>query len=128
MKKIHQLPEFIISKIAAGEVIERPVYAVKELVENAIDANADSIKIDIEDAGLKKISVTDNGEGMSKEDLLDCFKPHTTSKLTEDAIDLIGISSMGFRGEALASIAAISKMTIQSRQANEPAGNLVEVR
>src|ERR1700758_870201 len=102
MRKIHQLPLNIVSQIAAGEVIERPVYAVKELIENAIDAGADSIQIAIEESGLKKISVTDNGEGMSEEDLKVCFKPHTTSKIAK-ADELAHIRTLGFRGEALAS-------------------------
>lgn len=125
MNKIHQLPEHIIARIAAGEVIERPVYAVKELVENGIDAAADSIAITIEESGLKKIVVTDNGEGMSAEDLAVSFKPHTTSKISDE---LMGIKTLGFRGEALASIAAISNVTIQTRLKNEPAGSQVSLR
>lgn len=121
MKTIHQLPQQVISKIAAGEVIECPAYAVKELVENAIDAKADSIIIHIEEAGLKKISVTDNGIGMSREDSIASVKPHTTSKLfTED--DLVGVTSLGFRGEALSSISAISNITIRSRINTESEG------
>src|SRR5579862_8510090 len=114
MKTIHQLSPHILSQIAAGEVIERPVYAVKELVENAIDARADSIQIIIEESGLKKITVIDNGEGMNKEDLRECFKPHTTSKIAKED-DLTHITSLGFRGEALSSIAAVSHLTINSR-------------
>src|SRR5438045_1135824 len=113
MKTIHQLSELLIAKISAGEVIERPAYAVKELVENAIDAQADYITIHIEDAGLKKIIITDNGIGMSREDIEECFKPHTTSKLLHEE-QLVGIKTLGFRGEALSSIAAISDMTIKS--------------
>ncbi len=120
MKKIITLPEHIISRIAAGEVIERPAYAVKELIENAIDAGADSITIHIEDSGLKKITVSDNGEGMSKDDIQESFKPHTTSKVIDET--LVGIKTLGFRGEALSSIASISQMTIQSRTADNPSG------
>lgn len=114
MPKIHQLPLQIVAKIAAGEVIERPAYAVKELIENAIDAKADNIQIAIEQAGLKKIQVLDNGEGMSQEDLEESWKPHTTSKISEKD-SLIGIKSFGFRGEALASLSAVSRLTIKSR-------------
>ena len=114
--RIHVLPQSIVSKIAAGEVIERPVYAVKELIENAIDAQATSITIHIEESGFKTITVIDNGHGMSPEDLQECFKHHSTSKITSEE-DLNSIHSLGFRGEALSSIAAISTMTIKSRTA-----------
>jgi DNA mismatch repair protein MutL len=127
MKKIHQLSNHIISKIAAGEVIERPVYAVKELVDNSLDAGADVVSIHIEESGLKKITVIDNGEGMSHEDVLECFKPHTTSKISEEEA-LAHIQTLGFRGEALASIAAISRMTIQSKTEEETAGTRVVLK
>ncbi len=123
--KIHALSPEIISKIAAGEVIERPAFAVKELIENSIDAKATHIQIYLEDAGLKKIQITDNGEGMSKEDLLESFKPHTTSKISED---LIGISTLGFRGEALSSLAAISDLTIKSKIEKSIVGNEIKIR
>lgn len=126
MTKIQHLSQSIISKIAAGEVIERPVYAVKELVENALDAGADSVKVIIEDSGLKRITVIDNGEGMTVEDLQECFKPHTTSKLSSED-QLHAIRTLGFRGEALSSIAAISTMTISSRHKDAPAGNSVRI-
>lgn len=126
-KKIFPLSQDIIAKIAAGEVIERPVYAVKELVENAIDAHADSIAIHIEESGLRRITVIDNGEGMSKEDLKECFKLHTTSKLS--SVDhLSHIETLGFRGEALASIAAISNMVIKSRTKQSVGGTQIEVK
>jgi DNA mismatch repair protein MutL len=121
MKTIHQLSANVVSQIAAGEVIERPVYAVKELVENAIDAEADSIRLTIEDSGLKKITVIDNGEGMNEEDLKECFKPHTTSKIAE-IDELTHIKTLGFRGEALSSIAAVSHLTINSRIKNNISG------
>ncbi len=127
MTKIIQLPEDIISKISAGEVIERPAYAVKELIENAIDANATIIEIHIEAAGLKKIIVQDNGEGMNKEDLKLSFLPHTTSKLRNEH-ELIGIRTLGFRGEALSSVAAVSTLTIRTRRHNDPGGTEVVVR
>jgi len=127
MRKIHQLPEQVVSKIAAGEVIERPVFAVKELIENAIDSGATSIQVHIEESGLKKITVIDNGEGMSGEDLQESFKPHTTSKITK-ADELSHIKTLGFRGEALASIAAISRLTIRSKVTKAAVGNQVIIK
>jgi DNA mismatch repair protein MutL len=126
MQKIIQLPEYIISRIAAGEVIERPADAVKELLENSIDAKANRLVIEVEGGGIKLIRISDNGEGMEREDLRECYKPHTTSKLKVDD-SLIGIRSMGFRGEALASIASISNLTIQSRTKNSPTGTLLRL-
>lgn len=128
MKTIHLLPEVIIAKIAAGEVIERPGYAVKELIDNAIDAKADFIKIEISQGGLKRIIVMDNGVGMSEDDLVDCFKLHTTSKVGKNETSLFGIKSLGFRGEALSSIAAISDVVIQSRTKSSPGGTQIELK
>jgi DNA mismatch repair protein MutL len=127
MNKIHQLPQEVISKIAAGEVIERPVYAVKELIENSLDAGADAIIITIEDSGLKRITVIDNGEGMSREDVDASFKPHTTSKLLTEE-DLQQVQTLGFRGEALSSIAAISRLTIQSRRKGNASGTIIVIK
>lgn len=126
MKKaeIHQLPDEIINKIAAGEVIERPASAVKELVENAIDAGATRIQVQIEQGGKKKILVSDNGKGMGAADLDICYLRHTTSKLVS-ADDLFHLQTNGFRGEAVASIAAISKMTITSATEDGESGRLV---
>ena len=111
--KIHLLPDEIINKIAAGEVIERPASAVKELIENAIDAGSTRIQVQIEQGGKSKILVSDNGKGMGSEDLDLCYLRHTTSKLN-NAEDLFHLHTNGFRGEAVASIAAVSKMTITS--------------
>ncbi len=111
--KIHILPDEIINKIAAGEVIERPASAVKELLENAIDAGATRIQVQIEQGGKQKIVVSDNGKGMGQADLDLCHLRHTTSKLSS-ADDLFHLHTNGFRGEAVASIAAVSKMTITS--------------
>jgi DNA mismatch repair protein MutL len=127
MLKIHQLSPEIVAKIAAGEVIERPIFAVKELIENSIDAGSDSISIYIDESGLSKIAVIDNGEGMSREDLEICFKPHTTSKISKIE-ELSHIQTLGFRGEALASIAAISRLTINSRVSTEVAGTQVVIK
>ncbi len=111
MPRIKVLPLSIRNKIAAGEVIERPASAVKELIENSIDAHSNRIDIEILGAGKRLIRVTDNGSGMDREDALNCFLPHATSKIASEE-DLYRITTLGFRGEALSSIASISKMTI----------------
>ncbi|HET9947238.1 MAG TPA: DNA mismatch repair endonuclease MutL [Patescibacteria group bacterium] len=126
MKTIHQLSPFLISKIAAGEVIERPSFAVKELIENAIDAKATDIHIFLEEGGLKKIQVSDNGIGMSEEDIQESWKPHTTSKIGEEDA-LTHISSLGFRGEALASLSSVSRLTIKSKTAKDKIGTQIIV-
>ncbi len=127
MARIKPLPPDLISQIAAGEVIERPAYAIKELIENSIDALATSIKIELYEAGLEKIVITDNGEGMDQEDIAQCFKPHTTSKIYTPQ-DLLSIRTMGFRGEALSSLASISNMTIRSRSENQDLGTQVVIK
>ena len=121
MTPIKILPKEIIAKIAAGEVIERPVSVVKELVENALDAEAQNIQIELLDSGLKQIIVTDDGLGMDEANLRQCVKPHATSKLNQES-DLARITSLGFRGEALASIAAVSQLVIKSRLKGQPKG------
>ncbi len=126
MKTINLLPTKLISKIAAGEVIERPAYAVKELVENGIDSGANHITIHIQEAGLKQITVIDNGSGMGREDLEESIKLHTTSKLTTDD-ELARIPTLGFRGEALASIAAISHLVLQSRTKEQTSGTSIQL-
>ncbi|WP_290763232.1 DNA mismatch repair endonuclease MutL [Fibrobacter sp. UBA4297] len=124
MAEIHLLSDEIINKIAAGEVIERPASAVKELIENAIDAGATRIQVQIEQGGKKKIQVTDNGKGMGAADLDLCYLRHTTSKLT-NADDLFHLQTNGFRGEAVASIAAVSKLTITSATQEGESGRIV---
>jgi DNA mismatch repair protein MutL len=114
MQRIHQLPTSVITKIAAGEVIERPASVVKELLENSLDAGSTRIEIDIEQGGSELIRVVDNGHGIHPEDLELSFANHATSKLAT-ADDLFAVQTMGFRGEALASIAGVSKVTLQSR-------------
>ena len=109
---IRVLPDFLINQIAAGEVVERPASVVKELVENALDAGADQIIIDVVDGGRTMISVIDNGRGMARDDLSNCILRHATSKLPDD--DLLNINFMGFRGEALPSIASVSNMVIDT--------------
>ena len=127
MGVIAVLPESVSSKIAAGEVIERPASVVKELVENAIDAQADRVEVQLEDGGKKLIRVVDNGVGMASEDLEVAFVSHATSKL-KTGKDLFAISTLGFRGEALWSIAAIAQARIVSRPRGEQTGAEVEAR
>jgi len=113
MAKIHVLPEHVANKIAAGEVVERPASVVKELLENALDAGAKRIRIQVEAGGRKLIQVTDDGSGMVRDDALLAFERHATSKL-HGAEDLLNISTLGFRGEALPSIASVSRLTLET--------------
>lgn len=126
MSRIKIMPESLSNKIAAGEVIERPSSVVKELIENAIDAHSSLIKVEIEKAGTKLIQVTDNGSGMDGDDVLLALEMHGTSKLIDEK-DIFNINTMGFRGEALPSVAAISKFTIKSKTERELEGTLLKV-
>ena len=123
---IHLLPDSIANQIAAGEVIQRPASVVKELVENAIDAGATHIRIGIKDAGRTLIQVIDDGKGMSATDLRMAFERHATSKI-KSADDLFALTTMGFRGEALPSIAAISHVEVKSRRAEDELGSSIHI-
>ena len=125
MKRIRILPPELAQKIAAGEVIERPVSVVKELVENSLDAEATEIRVDLLDGGNKLIKVRDNGLGMSPEDAALCFRRHSTSKIAGEE-DLERISTLGFRGEALASISAVSRLALKTFDGNGDRGTEIE--
>ncbi|HEP1487720.1 TPA: DNA mismatch repair endonuclease MutL [Streptococcus pyogenes] len=124
MTNIIELPEVLANQIAAGEVVERPASVVKELVENAIDAKSSQITVEIEESGLKMIQVKDNGEGMSHEDLPLSLRRHATSKIKSQS-DLFRIRTLGFRGEALPSVASISKITIKTATKEVTHGSLL---
>src|SRR5438046_7092766 len=126
MGKIHILPEHVANKIAAGEVVERPASVVKELLENSIDAGSTRIRIQVEGCGKKLIQVTDNGCGMVRDDALLAFERHATSKI-KDAEDLLNIDTLGFRGEALPSIAAVSRVSLETRSPDEDGGTVLEI-
>ncbi len=123
---INLLPDNVANQIAAGEVVQRPASVVKELLENSIDAGATEIKLIVEDAGKGLIQVIDDGKGMSPTDIRMCLERHATSKI-KNAEDLYYITTMGFRGEALASIVAVSEAEIKSKRADDELGNLVKV-
>ena len=125
MSRIRILPENVANKIAAGEVVERPASVVKELLENALDAGARSIRIETESGGKRLIRVIDDGSGMNHDDALLAFERHATSKL-RTADDLLSIATLGFRGEALPSIAAISRLLLETRDAEEGEGTRIE--
>jgi DNA mismatch repair protein MutL len=125
MNRIRILPEAVANKIAAGEVVERPASVVKELLENALDAGATSVRIETEMGGKRMIRVIDDGHGMVHDDALLAFERHATSKL-RTADDLLSIATLGFRGEALPSIAAVSRLLLETRESNEAEGTRVE--
>ncbi len=127
MSIIKILPDHVSNKIAAGEVIERPASVVKELVENALDAHAKRIAVRVERAGQRLISVSDDGDGMDPDDAILCFEPHATSKIATEE-DILHISSFGFRGEAMPSIASVSRMTVRTRKRDSQEGIQVSVQ
>ena len=126
MGLIHVLSEQVANKIAAGEVVERPASVVKEMLENALDAGATRIKISVEAGGKKLIQITDNGCGMVRDDAMLAFERHATSKI-KDADDLLSVATLGFRGEALPSIASVSRLRLETQAADEAAGTVVEI-
>ena len=126
MGRIHVLSETVANQIAAGEVVERPASVVKEMLENSLDAGATRIKISVEAGGKKLIQITDNGCGMVRDDAMLAFERHATSKI-KDTDDLLSISTLGFRGEALPSIASVSRLHLETRAQEEAAGTVVEI-
>ena len=126
MSKINILDSSVFNLIAAGEVVERPASVVKELVENSIDAGAKNITIEIKDGGTTFIEVSDDGCGIEEDDFKSAFLPHATSKI-KNTTDLESIFTLGFRGEALASIASVSKVTLVSKTENAELGSKLQV-
>jgi len=126
MGRIRVLSDIVANKIAAGEVVERPASVVKELLENSLDAGATRIRLEIEGGGRKLIAITDNGCGMGRDDAMLAFERHATSKI-HDADDLLNIDTLGFRGEALPSIASVSRLLLDTRQAHDTSGTRIEI-
>src|SRR5919107_3012503 len=126
MPTIRRLPETLVDRIAAGEVVERPASAVKELVENAIDAGASAVEVAIEGGGRRLIRVVDDGDGMSAADLELAVERHATSKLSGG--DLFAIGTLGFRGEALPSIGAVARLAITTRTPDADTGSAILVQ
>jgi DNA mismatch repair protein MutL len=126
MGRIHVLSETVANQIAAGEVVERPASVVKEMLENSLDAGATRIKISVEAGGKKLIQITDNGCGMVRDDAMLAFERHATSKI-KNAEDLLSVATLGFRGEALPSIASVSRLRLETRAEEDAAGTVIEI-
>src|SRR5436305_2761213 len=126
MARIHVLSEHVANKIAAGEVVERPASVLKELLENALDAGATRVRIQVEAGGKKLIQITDDGSGMVRDDALLAFERHATSKI-KDAKDLLNISTLGSRGEALPSIASVCRLRLETRAPDQDSGTIIEI-
>ncbi|MGC2184891.1 MAG: DNA mismatch repair endonuclease MutL, partial [Terriglobales bacterium] len=126
MGRIHVLSENVANQIAAGEVVERPASVAKELLENSLDAGATRMQIQVEAGGKKLIQITDNGCGMVRDDALLAFERHATSKI-KNAADLLSVATLGFRGEALPSIASVSRLRLETRAPDEASGTIVEI-
>src|ERR1035437_163150 len=126
MGRIHVLSETVANQIAAGEVVERPASVVKEMLENSLDAGAKRIRVQVEAGGKKLIQITDNGCGMVRDDAMLAFERHATSKL-KNSEDLLSIATLGFRGEALPSIASVSRLRLETRAWEESSGSVLEI-
>src|SRR6202158_5003044 len=126
MGRIRILPDQVANKIAAGELLERPASVVKELLENSLDAGATEVRVEVEAGGRRLIRIVDDGCGMLRDDALLAFERHATSKLS-DVRDLLSIATLGFRGDALPSIASVPRLLLETRSAEETTGTLVEI-
>src|SRR5579859_2599702 len=126
MGRIRVLSDQVANQIAAGEVVDRPASVVKELLENALDAGATRIRVEVEAGGRKLIRITDNGHGMNRDDALLAFERHATSKL-RTADDLLSIATLGFRGEALPSIASVSRVLLETCEPGSSGGTRIEI-
>ena len=126
MGRIRVLSDQVANQIAAGEVVERPASVVKELLENSVDAGATRIRVEVEGGGRKLIRIADNGSGMGRDDAMLAFERHATSKL-RSADDLLQISTLGFRGEALPSIASVARVEMETRATDDEVGTRIEI-